>query len=91
MPIGELMAEFHDRPHATPKPATAGPVFLGIRVYARVVADALETKRTPARFRWARVRDKMAEREGFEPSVDVEAHTRFPVVPVQPLRHLSSA
>ena len=35
--------------------------------------------------------DVMAEREGFEPSVDVEAHTRFPVVPVQPLRHLSGA
>jgi hypothetical protein len=33
--------------------------------------------------------ERMAEREGFEPSVDVEAHTRFPVVPVQPLRHLS--
>jgi hypothetical protein len=30
------------------------------------------------------------EREGFEPSVDFEAHTRFPVVPVQPLRHLST-
>ena len=29
------------------------------------------------------------EREGFEPSVDRKAHTRFPVVPVQPLRHLS--
>jgi hypothetical protein len=36
-------------------------------------------------------RHRSAEREGFEPSVDVEAHTRFPVVPVQPLRHLSSA
>jgi hypothetical protein len=36
-------------------------------------------------------RQGSAEREGFEPSVDVEAHTRFPVVPVQPLRHLSSA
>jgi hypothetical protein len=33
--------------------------------------------------------ERMAEREGFEPSVDRKAHTRFPVVPVQPLRHLS--
>ena len=35
--------------------------------------------------------ERMAEREGFEPSVDRKAHTRFPVVPVQPLRHLSKA
>jgi hypothetical protein len=48
MPIGELMAEFHDRPHATPKPATAGPVFLGIRVYARVVADAPRNEANPS-------------------------------------------
>jgi site-specific DNA recombinase len=32
---------------------------------------------------------KMAEREGFEPSVEITPNTRFPVVPVQPLRHLS--
>jgi type I restriction enzyme, S subunit len=31
VPIGELMAEFHDGPHATPKPSTDGPVFLGIK------------------------------------------------------------
>jgi len=31
MPIGELMAEFHDGPHATPKPSAEGPVFLGIK------------------------------------------------------------
>jgi hypothetical protein len=34
---------------------------------------------------------KMAEREGFEPSDEVSPVTRFPVVPVQPLRHLSSS
>jgi site-specific DNA recombinase len=33
---------------------------------------------------------KMAEREGFEPSNEVTPVTRFPVAPVQPLRHLSS-
>ena len=44
-----------------------------------------------ARLLHAGTRGQPAEREGFEPSVDVEAHTRFPVVPVQPLRHLSSA
>ena len=32
---------------------------------------------------------QMAEREGFEPSDEVSPVTRFPVVPVQPLRHLS--
>jgi hypothetical protein len=32
---------------------------------------------------------KMAEREGFEPSNEVSPVTRFPVAPVQPLRHLS--
>lgn len=31
VPIGDLMAEFHDGPHATPKPASSGPVFLGIK------------------------------------------------------------
>lgn len=31
VPIAELMAEFHDGPHATPKPAAEGPVFLGIK------------------------------------------------------------
>ncbi len=31
----------------------------------------------------------MAEREGFEPSNEVSPVTRFPVAPVQPLRHLS--
>jgi hypothetical protein len=29
------------------------------------------------------------EREGFEPSNEVSPVTRFPVAPVQPLRHLS--
>jgi site-specific DNA recombinase len=33
--------------------------------------------------------DVMAEREGFEPSNEVSPVTRFPVAPVQPLRHLS--
>ena len=37
----------------------------------------------------ARLTGVETEREGFEPSVDRKAHTRFPVVPVQPLRHLS--
>jgi hypothetical protein len=32
---------------------------------------------------------QMAEREGFEPSNEVSPVTRFPVAPVQPLRHLS--
>jgi hypothetical protein len=32
---------------------------------------------------------QMAEREGFEPSNEVTPVTRFPVAPVQPLRHLS--
>jgi site-specific DNA recombinase len=32
---------------------------------------------------------KLAEREGFEPSNEVTPVTRFPVAPVQPLRHLS--
>ena len=31
----------------------------------------------------------LAEREGFEPSDEVSPVTRFPVAPVQPLRHLS--
>jgi hypothetical protein len=31
----------------------------------------------------------MTEREGFEPSNEVTPVTRFPVAPVQPLRHLS--
>jgi type I restriction enzyme, S subunit len=31
VPIGELIAEFHDGPHATPKPSDDGPVFLGIK------------------------------------------------------------
>jgi hypothetical protein len=31
----------------------------------------------------------MTEREGFEPSNEVAPVTRFPVAPVQPLRHLS--
>jgi hypothetical protein len=35
--------------------------------------------------------EQMAEREGFEPSNEVSPVTRFPVAPVQPLRHLSSA
>src|SRR5450759_701274 len=34
---------------------------------------------------------QMAEREGFEPSNEVTPVTRFPVAPVQPLRHLSLA
>lgn len=33
--------------------------------------------------------DKMAERGGFEPPNEVTPVTRFPVAPVQPLRHLS--
>ena len=33
--------------------------------------------------------EQMAEREGFEPSNEVSPVTRFPVAPVQPLRHLS--
>jgi site-specific DNA recombinase len=33
--------------------------------------------------------EQMAEREGFEPSSEVSPATRFPVAPVQPLRHLS--
>src|ERR1039458_1456125 len=33
--------------------------------------------------------EQMAEREGFEPSDEVSPVTRFPVAPVQPLRHLS--
>ncbi len=33
--------------------------------------------------------EQMAEREGFEPSNEVAPVTRFPVAPVQPLRHLS--
>jgi site-specific DNA recombinase len=33
--------------------------------------------------------EQMAEREGFEPSNEVSPITRFPVAPVQPLRHLS--
>ncbi|MDX6699549.1 MAG: hypothetical protein QOE65_2946 [Solirubrobacteraceae bacterium] len=32
---------------------------------------------------------QMAEREGFEPSSELTPATRFPVAPVQPLRHLS--
>ncbi len=35
--------------------------------------------------------DPETEREGFEPSNEVSPVTRFPVAPVQPLRHLSSA
>jgi hypothetical protein len=31
----------------------------------------------------------LTEREGFEPSNEVTPVTRFPVAPVQPLRHLS--
>ncbi len=31
VPIAQVMAEFHDGPHATPKPAASGPVFLGIK------------------------------------------------------------
>jgi type I restriction enzyme S subunit len=31
IPIADVMAEFHDGPHATPKPANSGPVFLGIK------------------------------------------------------------
>jgi hypothetical protein len=45
----------------------------------------------PSPIAWGRGshNEHLAEREGFEPSVDRKAHTRFPVVPVQPLRHLS--
>ena len=32
----------------------------------------------------------LAERVGFEPTVRLTPHTRFPVVPVQPLLHLSA-
>jgi hypothetical protein len=32
---------------------------------------------------------RRTEREGFEPSNEVSPVTRFPVAPVQPLRHLS--
>jgi hypothetical protein len=35
--------------------------------------------------------ERTTEREGFEPSNEVAPVTRFPVAPVQPLRHLSSA
>ncbi len=47
--------------------------------------------RTPARFSAGRGshKEQMAEREGFEPSDEVSPVTRFPVAPVQPLRHLS--
>ena len=34
-------------------------------------------------------RPMKTEREGFEPSNEVSPVTRFPVAPVQPLRHLS--
>lgn len=30
-PMGEVMAEFYDGPHATPPPADKGPVYLGIK------------------------------------------------------------
>ena len=36
----------------------------------------------------SRLRLELAERTGFEPAVGL-AHTRFPGVPVKPLRHLS--
>lgn len=31
VPIAALMAEFHDGPYATPRPASSGPIFLGIK------------------------------------------------------------
>jgi hypothetical protein len=31
----------------------------------------------------------MAEEEGFEPSVRIATHTRFPSVPIKPLLHSS--
>jgi len=31
MAMSDVMVEFHDGPHATPPPATSGPVFLGIK------------------------------------------------------------
>ena len=45
----------------------------------------------PSPISWGRSShsDEMAEREGFEPSDEVSPVTRFPVAPVQPLRHLS--
>ena len=53
--------------------------------------DRLGRDANPSPISWGRSShsERLAEREGFEPSVDCEAHTRFPVVPVQPLRHLS--
>ena len=32
---------------------------------------------------------RLVEREGFEPSMPLSEHTRFPIVLFQPLRHLS--
>ncbi len=68
---------------ARPRPA-ALPAPTGARI--RPIREA-----NPSPIAWGRGshNEHLAEREGFEPSVDREAHTRFPVVPVQPLRHLS--
>ncbi len=45
--------------------------------------------RSPAKRGHGSKYQQMAEREGFEPSNEVSPVTRFPVAPVQPLRHLS--
>ena len=68
-----------ERPDAIPgraNDATPAEQLRASRASSRTLAGAAEHG-TPT------------EREGFEPSVDRKAHTRFPVVPVQPLRHLS--
>ena len=70
----------------------------GLFERARAEAQAIETG-SPTRNRAGSAQalrsgpvsiyEQMAEREGFEPSNEVSPITRFPVAPVQPLRHLS--
>jgi hypothetical protein len=44
---------------------------------------------SPDQFYYKRTGIDLAEREGFEPSMHIAAHTRFPSVLLKPLGHLS--
>jgi hypothetical protein len=88
-----MLLVFHDADTVEGKPndAIAQLISLGRSVaQERARAErAAKANRDPLSLGRGSQLEQMAEREGFEPSNEVAPVTRFPVAPVQPLRHLS--
>ena len=89
--VASLPASGNGRPNGQRQPATGPTAALAAATGANVNGRRRDANPSPVPWGQGSHSERMAEREGFEPSVDRKAHTRFPVVPVQPLRHLSWA